>query len=686
MKKTLALILAITLLASLFGCSKADPDPTENPTEPQQTETKATEPSATEPKELEVSEDVAAALSVWADDLFEPETSITYPATVVWPAGNDAETVAAQSVRPNTMIVSIDSALSVYTLSGDLLSDNLAEYLAAVKSTTLAALYIHDQQTADAFNAFAQKYAVADVLVVASYENTSYVKEICDANAGILGIVDWTDSGMGTDRVSLNTITTTTNAAHAKIAIVPENITACYDAVEYLRAMLTTVWAVTSADELSVYTALTNGVNGVVCEDYTAVIDALESFNDTTTLLRHVYITGHRGLPSEYIENTIRSERAAIQAGANVLECDISMSADGVIFVLHDDDAKRLFNYYEVDNIEELTIAEIQALQFDMNDYGVPGEDADTNTKNSVLNANNTNRTTKGREDTTFTYDPTIDHIPTLVEYLDALDDENIFHFIEIKSYNPEIVPVFRQICEEMNITNRMCVITFNDGGNGYYYEYNESADVMKAMAEYWPEMSLGYLGFSMYSWSDLSAIQAEQGIGAAVGTLYSYLQPYNSTYHDYNAMMYKDVVFAARHRGLTSWAWTYNDESLFAQDYLLGGTYSMTTNFSTWATTLPVRISASNQTVSEDGSILKCIVTAQDGSVLTNVEGLSLVVISGVNVTMDENYVITGSEAGQALVMVRLDSVLDINGVDVSETVDPHYAIYSNPFIITIG
>ena len=52
--------------------------------------------------------------------------------------------------------------------------------------------------------------------------------------------------------------------------------------------------------------------------------------------------------------------------------------------------------------------------------------------------------------------------------------------------------------------------------------------------------------------------------------------------------MMFRNVIFAARHRGLTSWAWTYNTEELFAQDYLFGGTYSMTTNFSTWATNLP--------------------------------------------------------------------------------------------------
>ena len=55
------------------------------------------------------------------------------------------------------------------------------------------------------------------------------------------------------------------------------------------------------------------------------------------------------------------------------------------------------------------------------------------------------------------------------------------------------------------------------------------------------------------YYWGDLNAVEEEQGIGAAVGQFYSYLQPYNSTCNDYNAMMFRNVIFAARHRGLTS-------------------------------------------------------------------------------------------------------------------------------------
>ena len=406
----------------------------------------------------------------------------------MWPADASAVETAAQDVRPNTMIVAVDENLTVSTLDGEVLSENLAEYLASVKPTTLPALYIRDDATAAAVNAFAAEYSLADTFVVADYEHTQYVKDICDANVGVLGIIDWREAKLSTER----------------------------------------------------------------------------------------------------------------------------------------------------------------------------------------------------RENTVINYDPEEDHIPTLREYLEALGDDDIIQFIEIKSYNPDIVTPFKALVGELGMTDRVCVITFNDGvshwGDG---SKDEAHDVMARMAEEWPEMSLGYLGCGEYYWGDLNAVEEEQGIGAAVGQLYSYLQPYNSTCNDYNAMMFRNVIFAARHRGLTSWAWTYNTEEMFAQDYLFGGTYSMTTNFSTWATNLPVRVVAEDMTVS-NGDAFACTVLAQNGDVPDGCK-LSLVSISGVPVSLDENGNIVATEAGEAVVMVRLDNTLDINGWDLSSLGSTDYAIYSTPITITV-
>lgn len=626
----------------------------------------------------EVTVEQAAVLTKWADDLYEPETSITYPATIVWPADETAVETADEAVRPNTMLVHIDKELKVYAMDGTQISDNLAAYLAQVKDTTLAALFISDQETADAFHAFAAQYGAADVLVAAKPENAKFIKAICDANAGVLGVIDWTDAALTTERADLLRIVQQTNAAHAKIAMIPESI-ATYEAVEYLRGMLTTVWAKTSADSKAIFTQLTNGVNGIVCADYEAVAAAISSVNDVTTLMRHVFITGHRGMPGAgYIENTIRSGRGAIEAGANVIECDIGMSSDGELFVLHDDTTTRLFNRPEGEWAESLTIAELTSFVFDMTD------DTKENAPNSVLNANNTNRTTKGRENYVLDYDPAVDRIPTLEEYWTALDDENVIHFVEIKSYQPAIVEPLKKLAKEMGLEDRMCVITFNDGIDHYGEGgVDESKNVMRAMFEQWPEMSLGYLGSSYYNWGKLDEVEAAQGIGAAVGQLYSFLQPYNSTYNDYNAGSYRNVAFAARHRGLTTWHWTYNSEDVFADHYLNGGTYSMTTNFSNWTSNWPVRVVAEDQMLSV-GEALAVKVIAQNGGELEDAGKISLVPISGVAVALEDGKLVA-KEAGEAVVMVRLDTKLDVNGVDVSAKTAAEYAIYSAPITITV-
>ena len=115
MKKVLALLLALVMVFALCACGNSTApaaDPTEAPAE-------AT-PEATEAHV--VSEETAAVLSKWTDDLYEPETSITYSATIVWPADASAVETAAQDVRPNTMIVAVDENLTVSTLDGEVLS------------------------------------------------------------------------------------------------------------------------------------------------------------------------------------------------------------------------------------------------------------------------------------------------------------------------------------------------------------------------------------------------------------------------------------------------------------------------------------------------------------------------------------------------------------------------------------
>jgi glycerophosphoryl diester phosphodiesterase len=55
-------------------------------------------------------------------------------------------------------------------------------------------------------------------------------------------------------------------------------------------------------------------------------------------------VVAHRGSSATAPENTIEAFDAAIAAGADAVEFDVRLSADGVAFVMHDADVSRTTN------------------------------------------------------------------------------------------------------------------------------------------------------------------------------------------------------------------------------------------------------------------------------------------------------------------------------------------------------
>jgi len=71
-------------------------------------------------------------------------------------------------------------------------------------------------------------------------------------------------------------------------------------------------------------------------------------------------VGGHRGNPAEHPENTLASFRSAIELGVDIIECDVHMSSDGELVVIHDHTLERTTDGHGL--VRDHTAAELRAL------------------------------------------------------------------------------------------------------------------------------------------------------------------------------------------------------------------------------------------------------------------------------------------------------------------------------------
>ncbi|HIE27612.1 TPA: glycerophosphodiester phosphodiesterase, partial [Candidatus Poribacteria bacterium] len=73
-----------------------------------------------------------------------------------------------------------------------------------------------------------------------------------------------------------------------------------------------------------------------------------------------VYVVGHRGAAGVEPENTIRGFRYALELGVDYAECDVHLTKDNHLIVMHDETVDRTTN--STGAIRNLTFAEIRSL------------------------------------------------------------------------------------------------------------------------------------------------------------------------------------------------------------------------------------------------------------------------------------------------------------------------------------
>ena len=545
-------------------------------------------------------------------DVYEPVTDLVMAPTVVAEnSGESAAAVAAGERRPATLVREVAEELTVED-NGEHIA--LSEYMTRLEKKALAGFRIEDGETAAAFAQYASENSLVDVTVFSTASEV--LKTACAGVPGIRGVLDFTgDMPEKTIDVVFDT-----NRSGARIALIPA-FAATRETVRYIQARAVTVWVQASEDEMDA--AILAGADGIVTDDWTAVLGAIEAYSSGEQVLtRPTVIVAHRGFHETAPENSERAARLAVEAGADAIECDVYLSSDGYVMINHDDTTGRLMN--KDLNVSSSTKAELQALTFTV---GTAQEG---------------------------------DKMPTLEELFAAADaadpDDDIIHVIEIKSSAPELIDPLIQVIKDCGMEDRVVFISFHD-------------EQIKRIREKMHEISVGELNSCTNSGNDLAT---------NIKGLSDRLAPLNAFYNCNYGAQTEELVQAARHRGIYVHPWTVDDQSTFEQEFG-DGYHGITSDRVDYATDYLSGLTVESASVTvKTGEANAAAVAANEvrRSGSTPVQQVGFRQLSGVKVRQDDQGRFWAEQAGVAVIALSATDTLPASG----ET----YTVYSDPIAVT--
>lgn len=582
--------------------------------------------------------------------VYEPDTSWALSATVAWQSDQSVFETAQSEVRPATAFVWLDSDLNVYDRDGNLLSDSIDSYVASTREGFIPAFYIRDAATSSALKMWLQESGLVDCFVVSDPSHRYLVKDVADLSF-VRGMLDYSEAE-NPEPSDLTEMIAAVNDSHGKVIILSQEA-ADKATVLKLQSLAATVWVKTATDLRSLLTVYTSGVNGVLVEDYEAALKGEDFFqDDAPTLLRIPLILAHRGDPSVYVENTLDSAKGAFEEGADAVENDIQLSADGRLFIFHDETPNRLLPLADRDENNDLYPAEHYTLE-ELQSHPLDWE---------KIIEYNVVRAESSRDGSLYGQAAKKRYVvPTFEDYLKEFKDTGLIHDTEIKSNNPEILPVLKDLVNQYDAWDQVFCITFN-------------ARILNAIYRDYPEISIGMLCrpstesliTGMEGRHTYQEVTEEKGAETALMALYSVIDPWNATYNPSQSQYGAEMVRAGRHRGLTVWPWTYQEPNAFARDFL-AGVNGMTVN-NTWIMSDHIKeIAAHDVTVSSVSEVEKPKGITRTGKekVLEDAE-----LIKAEQISDDES-----------LMIWRYKAPMEMNGENYGS-----YYLYSAPFTVTVG
>lgn len=505
------------------------------------------------------------------------------------------EKLSTMSVKPANAIFYVNEKQEICTADYSKTFATMEKAIAALDGKIMPTFYVKDTASAEAVCRYLTTYKITDVFIMSdSSDVLLYVK---DRYVSARRVLDLRNEYKGHAVLSKETcleIRSKATKSWATTVVLPA-CCATFNVVKCLQDMIMTTWLYDDAGTLNsatrAFDLIAHGTYGVISDNTQLLYDVTKNLMGSNVLTRAPLNIGHRGLPSQAPENTLEGAKLAYSAGADCIEVDIYLTTDNQIVIMHDANTKRTCNGVDW-NLEEHTLAELKTLSAS---YG------------------NSNYSSA--------------KIPTLEEYYKEFKGKDVRIFVEIKSYKPEIVTYLKELTEKYEITNQVSVIAFGHTG------------ACQTMREVWPEMSLGYLTTNI----------ATGGTSEAqVKNVLNSVQPLGSTYNPQYGGHASGFFKAANMRCLTSWPWTYANNS-DADNYLLYGANGLTTNtcdyFGSYAKTLKVLKSSYKMSIGQTHTAVAYLslynrnttdVAGNANSRIIIIEGGDIASVSGKNITVN--------------------------------------------------
>lgn len=533
-------------------------------------------------------------------EVFEPVTGISVAPTVVteFEAGAWAN-LAQGSALPATVIIRLNASLEVRKgASGPTV--RLDAVLADLDRRAMPAFYVQDAATADALTSWLTDNRLVDAFVIAS--QTELITRVRKVHPMIRGIFD----SRGRELSDLVDIRRAANANFARVVLLSHEL-ATREKVRYLQRLLMTVWVSHSPGELpadvSHFNLVASGANGIVTQDPTGLIDLLGRVfpADRVTLVRKPFAIGHRGIPELAPENTLEGARLAYQHGSDMIENDIHVTNDGEVIIHHDDTLERTTT--GSGNLAARSLAELKGLK------------ANSQFPHAFPDAG----------------------IPMLREYVAEFKATDVVHVVEVKTGDPAIIGPTVALIQEFEAEDQVVVISHHPAQ-------------LKRLQELLPGMSAGFLTFGQVN--EAEPLRSVQRVLETV-------QPLNTTYNPDVAGLGPRFLEAAKHRGITTWPWTFKDHERY-NDMFLAGVNGLTTDACHWSETWIASVDAPEAVtlLSGESTAVSATVTRYDRSSENTTP--EIIVLDGAESVSIQGNTLTGVADGTAWIALRVWQPVD--------------------------